>query len=97
MRRHSRPYRPKPKYKKEGRTTTSAPLEALEVRDGDILTVYSVKISHRPCSKCHCHERGRVFKVIGISEVYSLTEAEPMPKGMRHKNLGKIFCLDCLT
>jgi hypothetical protein len=97
MRQHSRPYRPKPKFQKEGRSLASAPIEVVEVRDGEILTVYSVKLSHRPCRGCHCQEHGRVFKVVGIGEVYSLAEAEPMPKGTRHKNLGKIFCLDCLT
>jgi hypothetical protein len=97
MPKHIRPYRPKKKYQKEGKARASSPIMAVEVRNDDVMTVYSVKVSSKKCSKCHCQEYGRVFKVVGIAEVYNLDDFEPMPKHEGYKNQGKTLCLDCLS
>ncbi len=61
-----------------------------------------MRISEKPCKKCQYHEHGRVFKVLGITELVCMNDWEPvspdrnMLKLLRKEILGKNLCLDCL-
>ncbi len=96
MRRHTRPYIKK-RFQKEGTSQDPTACQVVEVRDGEILTRYLVKVSQSPCQKCQQKEHGRVFKIVGISEVYNLIEDESLSKSEAHKNIGRTFCIDCLS
>jgi len=104
MRRHVRPYQPKKQWKKNHskKITTTFEIEILS-REGETETcvTYVMKISESPCCKCQHDEHGRVFKVIGIGDIWSLCDWEPIASTKSHKELqkkvvGRSFCMDCL-
>ena len=61
-----------------------------------------MRLSQKPCEKCRHNEHGRVFKVLGITNILYMNDWEPvapdreMLKMMRKEVIGKNLCLDCL-
>ena len=100
MRRHTQPHKAKKVWRKKSAKGTSFEIEVSRQRENvETNITYVMKISDSPCSVCHCKEHGRVFKVTGIKEIYSLCDWEPVPsdiKGIKKVAVGKNFCFNCL-